>query len=75
MTSQKVINAPRTGAQINDLRCKSLICEESENRVFHFSWSKKPRMDFLRPYHRAPSGVPESMAGSIQSSARPVIDS
>ena len=38
------------GAQINDLQRKLLICEESENDTFRFPWSKKPRMDFLRPY-------------------------
>jgi hypothetical protein len=37
-------------AQINDRRCKSLICKESENDTFRFPWSKSPRMDFLRPY-------------------------
>jgi hypothetical protein len=50
MTWQKVITAPRVGAQINDWQCKSLICEESENHTFRFPWSKKPLMDFLRPY-------------------------
>ena len=54
MTSHKVINPPQAGRQINDQRCKSLICEESENDTFRFGWSKKPRMDFLRPYNRAP---------------------
>ncbi len=49
MTSQEVINAPIGGAQISDLRCKLLICEESENDIFRFPLSKKPRMDFLRP--------------------------
>jgi hypothetical protein len=38
------------GARINDLQRKSLICKESENDTFRFPWSKKPRMDFLRPY-------------------------
>jgi len=28
----------------------SLIREESENRSLGFPWSKKPQMDFLRPY-------------------------
>ena len=28
----------------------SLICKESENDTFRFPWSKKQRMDFLRPY-------------------------
>ena len=50
MTSQKVINAPRVGAQINDQECESLICNESENDTFLFPWSKKFRLDFLRPY-------------------------
>jgi hypothetical protein len=47
MASQKVINAPRVGAQINDRQCKSLICKESENDTFRFPWSKKSRLDFL----------------------------
>jgi hypothetical protein len=47
---QKVINAPRVGAQINDRQCKSLICKESENDTFRFPWSRKSRLDFLRPY-------------------------
>ncbi len=38
-------------AQIKDLQRKFLICKESENDTFRFPWSKKPRMDFLRPYH------------------------
>ncbi len=50
MTLQKVINAPIEGAQINNLHRKSVICEESENDIFRFPWSKKPWMDFLRPY-------------------------
>ncbi len=50
MDSQKVINAPGRGAQINDRQCKSLICKESENDTFRFPWSKKSRLDFLRPY-------------------------
>jgi len=50
MTSQKVIKAPTWGAQINDLHRKLLICKESENDTFRFPWSKKPLMDFLRPY-------------------------
>jgi hypothetical protein len=37
-------------AQINDWHFKSLICEESGNHAFRFPRSKKPRMDFLRPY-------------------------
>jgi hypothetical protein len=41
---------PVMGARINDLQRKLLICEESENATFRFPWSKKPRMDFLRPY-------------------------
>jgi hypothetical protein len=32
---------PWTGAQINGLQRKPLICKESENRVFRFPWSKK----------------------------------
>jgi hypothetical protein len=32
----KVINAPRTGRQINGVLSKSLICEGSEKRVFRF---------------------------------------
>jgi len=27
-----------------------LICKESENDTFRFPWSKKFRLDFLRPY-------------------------
>jgi hypothetical protein len=42
MTLQKVINAPIGGDQINDLHCKLLICEESENDTFRFPQSKKP---------------------------------
>jgi hypothetical protein len=37
-------------AQINEWYCKSLICEESGNDTFRFLKSKKPRMDFVRPY-------------------------
>ncbi len=40
------------GAQINDLQCKLLICEESENDIFRFPLSKKPKMDFLQPYKK-----------------------
>jgi len=47
---------PLKGAQINDLRCKLLICEERENDTFRFPWSKKPLRDFLRPYHRLITG-------------------
>jgi len=50
MTSQEVINAPIGGAQIGDLPRKLLICEERENDIFLFPLSKKPWMDFLRPY-------------------------
>ncbi len=32
---------PWTGAQSNGLQRKSLLCKESENRVFRFPWSKK----------------------------------
>jgi hypothetical protein len=42
MTSQEVIIAPIGGAQIDDLRSKLLICEESENDIFRFPRSKKP---------------------------------
>jgi hypothetical protein len=49
---------------------KSLIREGSENAIFRLPLSKKPRMDFLRPYRRAPSGAPESMAGSLKSLIR-----
>jgi len=42
MTFYKVINAPGKGAQINGLQRKLLICEESENDIFRFPWSKKP---------------------------------
>ncbi len=50
------ITAPRVGrpnqwpVQYKGRQGLSLIREESENRVFHFPLSKKPRMDFLRPY-------------------------
>ncbi len=50
MDVQKVINAPRMGAQINDRQNRSLICEESENDTFRFPFSKKFRMNFLRGY-------------------------
>jgi len=50
MASQKGINAPIGGAQIKNLNRKFLICKESENDTFRFPRSKKPRMDFLRPY-------------------------
>jgi len=49
---EEVINAPIGGTQIGDLCSKLLICEESGNDVFRFPWSKKPRMDFLRPYQQ-----------------------
>ena len=42
---------------------QSLICEESENDTFRFPWSKRPRMDFLRPYQ---------VDGKNRSSTRPV---
>jgi len=68
MTSQKVINAPVEGRpnqwlvpQVIDLRDKSLICEESGNDAFRFPWSKKPRMDFLRPYQRLTPGILETL--------------
>jgi hypothetical protein len=48
---------PGWGAQINDRQGKSLICEESENDTFRFPWSKKFRLDFLRPYQSLTSGV------------------
>jgi len=38
------------GARINDVNLESLIREGSGNDVFRFPQSKKPRMDFLRPY-------------------------
>ena len=47
---------PRWGAQINDGCCKSLICKESGNHAFRFPRSKKPRMDFLRPYQQLELG-------------------
>jgi len=50
IASQKAINAPRMGAQINDQQYKSLICEESENDIFRFPFSQKSRMDFWRGY-------------------------
>ena len=49
---------PVWGAQINDVSCKSLICKESENDIFRFPFSKKPRMDFLRPYHSREEKLP-----------------
>jgi hypothetical protein len=59
MTKQKVINAARRGAQINDRDRKSSICEESENDTFRFLWSKKFRLDFLRPYQQLQGGYDE----------------
>ena len=53
------------GAQINDRQCKSLICEESENDTFRIPWSKKPIMDFLRPYQKFPHGDVSSLRGLI----------
>jgi len=37
-------------SKIDGLHRKLLICEESENDIFRFPRSKKPWMDFLRPY-------------------------
>jgi len=41
MTLQKSSSRPRAGAQISGLQRKLLICEESENRVSRFPWSKE----------------------------------
>ncbi len=49
MTSQEVINAPIEGAQIDDLRSKLLICEESENDTFHFRGVKSHGWTFYDP--------------------------
>ncbi len=35
-----------------------MICEESENDTFRFPLSKKPRMDFLRPYQNMSCDLP-----------------
>jgi len=35
---------------IHDHKYESLIREESENDTFRLPWSKKSRLDFLRPY-------------------------
>jgi len=48
------------GAQINDLQRKLLICKESENHAFRFPRSKKPRMDFLRPYQEVKFQISDS---------------
>jgi len=58
---KKPSTRPIWGAQINDRQFQSLICEESGNDIFRFPWSKKPRMDFLRPFKRAP----KSMTGNF----------
>jgi hypothetical protein len=50
MTSKGSSPRPVGGAQSNELSCKSLFCEESGNDAFRFPWSKKARLDFLRPY-------------------------
>jgi len=59
MASQKVphglfatlCNAARVrDARIQDRYPQSWIREERENPVFPCPWSKKSRMDFLRPY-------------------------
>ena len=71
MTSQKNITAPPFGApESMTWDVKSLIREESGNHVFRFPLSKKPIMDFLRPYQRAPFGAPESMTWDVKSLIR-----
>ena len=49
--------------QVVVLRDRSLICEGSENDAFHFPWSKKPRMDFLRLYQSGKQKNPGHSAG------------